>query len=84
MKRTSQKVGLALAAAAATLLASGCASLCPGEQASVKCAGVNACKGSSSCATPDNSCKGHNKCQTQGWSWMSKSECMAKGGTVME
>ena len=84
MKRTSKTVGLTLAAAAAALFASGCSSICPGEPALVKCAGVNSCKGSSSCATPSNSCKGHNKCQSQGWTWMSKSDCVAHGGTVMD
>lgn len=85
MKRTSKKA-LAIAAAAAALFATGCSSMCGGEahEALVKCAGSNACKGSSECATPDNSCKGRNSCKNSGWSYMSKGECGANGGTVVD
>tara|TARA_R110002110_G_scaffold33533_1_gene114858 strand:- start:184907 stop:185161 length:255 start_codon:yes stop_codon:yes gene_type:complete len=84
MKRTS-KIGLTLAATAAALFASGCTTLCgEAHEALVKCAGVNACKGSSECATPDNSCKGRNGCKGTGWVYMTKSECMANGGSVVD
>jgi len=84
MKRTS-KTALALAAAAAALFATGCSTMC-GEphEALVKCAGSNACKGSSDCATPDNSCKGRNSCKGSGWTYMSRSECVGSGGTVVD
>ena len=84
MKRTSKTAGLALAAAAAALFATGCSTLCgDADEAPVKCTGVNACKGTSSCATPDNSCKGQNSCKGSGWVYMSKDECLAKGGEVV-
>jgi len=85
MKGTSPKnIGFAVAAAAAALLASGCSSLCSeAESAPVKCAGLNACKGSSSCATPQSACKGHNSCKGQGWVHMSQEQCLARGGHVV-
>lgn len=84
MKRTS-KTALALAAAAAALFATGCSTMC-GEPAEAlcKCAGSNACKGSTECATPNNSCKGRNSCKGAGWVYMSKSECLATGGTLVD
>ena len=84
MKRTS-KTAIALAAAAAALFATGCSTMCgESHEALVKCAGANACKGSSECATPDNSCKGRNGCKGNGWSYMTRSECSATGGTVVD
>lgn len=83
MKRTS-KIGITLAATAAALFATGCTTLCgESQEALVKCSGVNACKGSSECATPGNSCKGRNSCKSSGWVYMTKSECLANGGHVM-
>ena len=50
----------------------------------VKCAGINACKGQSSCASTKNSCKGQNACKGQGWTETSNaSECTSKGGKVL-
>jgi hypothetical protein len=84
MKRTS-KTAIALAAAAAALFATGCSTMCgESHEALVKCAGSNACKGSSECATPDNSCKGRNGCKASGWSYLTRSECAASGGTVVD
>ena len=85
MKRISKTVGLALAASACALFATGCSTMCGAPQdATVKCAGVNACKGSSECATPENSCKGQNKCRGAGWVYMSQTDCEARGGSMVE
>lgn len=84
MKWTSKTTGLALAAAASALFATGCTTLCDSHEAPVKCAGVNACKGTSQCATPDNSCKGQNSCKGEGWVYMSKSECVSNGGSIVD
>jgi hypothetical protein len=46
--------------------------------------GINACKGTSECATATNSCKGSNSCKGQGWVHASKEDCTAKGGKVVE
>jgi hypothetical protein len=84
MKRTSKTIGLTLAASAAALFATGCSTLCGGaDDAPVKCTGVNACKGTSACATPDSSCKGQNSCRGNGWVHMSKDECLRRGGEVV-
>lgn len=84
MKQTS-KTALALAAAAAALFATGCSTMCgESHEALVKCAGSNACKGSSECATPSNSCKGRNSCKSSGWTYTSKSECVSHGGKVVD
>lgn len=84
MKRTS-KTALALAAAAAALFATGCSTMCgDSHEALVKCAGSNACKGSSECATPDNSCKARNSCKATGWSYMTKGDCTTAGGSVVD
>lgn len=81
MKMTS---GAALAAAAATLLLAG-AGTAPSADASnytVKCFGLNACKGHGSCKSLGNACKGNNACKGQGFKMMSKSTCTAKGGST--
>lgn len=88
IKKTS---GTFLATAAAALLISGCASeaykadkpAAKAQEASVKCSGVNACKGHSACATATTSCKGHNACKGQGWIETTAEECTAKGGKAV-
>lgn len=87
MKTTS---GLALATAAAALFSTGlmstaqAASHAAGEM-TVKCSGVNSCKGTSECKTAKSECKGHNGCKGQGWvSKKSATECTKAGGTVLK
>ncbi len=82
---TPVKTGLALAAAAAALFAAPLAGQAADmKDASVKCAGVNSCKGTSECKTAKNDCKGHNSCKGQGWqSKKSAAECTKAGGTVI-
>lgn len=51
---------------------------------SVKCFGLNSCKGQGTCATADHSCGKHTPCKGQGWMPVdSAEECTAKGGKVM-
>lgn len=78
---------LSLAAAAAALFS---AAVVPavhaaeGGSATVKCAGINACKGQSKCATAENACAGQNSCKGKGWlPTASASECTEKGGKVI-
>ncbi len=86
---TAKKLsGAAIAAAAAALLLSGCAtdgsySGASMKTATVHCAGVNSCKGKTACKTANNACKGQNSCKGTGWLPMSKADCDAKGGTVV-
>ena len=50
----------------------------------VKCGGVNACKGQSSCKGAANSCKGQNACKGQGWTPVKNNlECTAKNGRIV-
>ena len=77
---------LSLATAAAALFA---AAVVPAAHASdsatVKCMGINACKGQSKCATAENACAGQNACKGHGWlPTASASECTSKGGTVLK
>lgn len=73
--------GTALAAAAAALIAGSSLPSAPASASNtVKCFGLNACKGTGSCKSLGNACKGHNACKGQGVKMMSKSTCLAKGG----
>ena len=82
MKNT--KTGLAIAAAAAALFTLGAAPAAyAADDMSVKCSGVNSCKGTSECKTAANECKGQNSCKGQGWvGKKSAAECTSAGGKV--
>lgn len=52
--------------------------------ASVKCQGINSCKGQGECAGPGHPCGKHTSCKGQGWlTTPSAEECAAKGGKVL-
>ncbi len=76
--------GVVTAITAAALFAAGALVLSsPSTRAdeSVKCFGVNACKGQGQCRTTQNQCNGHNKCEGKGWIKMdSAAACEAEGG----
>jgi hypothetical protein len=81
------KSGVAIASAAAALFAIGASfttSVQAAEDGTVKCAGVNTCKGTSECATAKSDCKGHNSCKGMGWVNKTSAECKAAGGTVLK
>ena len=53
----------------------------------VKCAGINACKGHGECGAADGShaCAGKNECKGKGWVKVkSEKDCTDKGGTVVK
>jgi hypothetical protein len=51
---------------------------------SIKCEGINSCKGTSECASKTNACNGHNDCAGKGWvSVPSEGDCTSKGGKVL-
>ncbi len=86
---TSKAGKLALAASAAALFASAVATPAfagdTKDSKSVKCQGINACKGQSKCATATNACAGQNACKGQGWLLSpSADECMKQGGTIIK
>jgi hypothetical protein len=85
--KLSKASGVTIAAAAAALLLGG-ATLAPtsvqaaGE--TVKCFGLNSCKGQGSCKTAMNECKGKNSCKGKGFMEMTAADCTTKGGTTTQ
>jgi uncharacterized membrane protein len=77
--------GAVLATAALGLAIAGTTLAIPASAAdTVKCSGINSCKGHSDCATANSSCKGMNSCKGQGWlPTASADECTTKGGKVI-
>jgi uncharacterized membrane protein len=84
---TNKAGKLALAASAAALFATVTATpaFAADEQSTtVKCHGINACKGQSKCKTATNACAGQNACKGQGWLLSpSADQCEKDGGTVI-
>lgn len=83
--------GMVLATAVMSLLATG--SFIAGdegkkaEEKSVKCYGINECKGHGACGAPDGShdCAGKNACKGKGWVKVENEKaCTDKGGKVLE
>ncbi len=76
--------GVAIAISAATLFLTTPVFASASDAATdrVPCAGVNSCKGQSSCNTATNSCKGQNSCKGKGVLVMTQAECQKAGGTV--
>ena len=80
--------GAVIATAVAGLFASSAARAAdpkPKEAAkTVKCTGVNECKGKGACAGAENGCASHNSCKGKGWVEMkTEKECTTKGGKVV-
>jgi len=77
-------LGIALAASAAALLLSGCATPPAGgnggTEAKITCQGGNACKGQSECHTANNACGGQNACKGQGYATLTAEECKKATG----
>lgn len=82
---TKTTSGIAIASVAAALFGLGVtASVAQAaDMPTVKCAGINSCKGHSECKTAKNECKGMNSCKGQGWvSKATAKECTDAGGKV--
>jgi uncharacterized membrane protein len=80
--------GAVIAAAVGSLFASGAAQAKEKEKkassSTVRCAGVNECKGQGACHSASNACKGQNGCKGQGSTDMkSEKACTDKGGKVV-
>lgn len=78
-----------LVATTAALLIAGCSSSQPvarttnagGSGGTLgQCTGVNACKGTSSCATSGSTCAGQNACKGKGWLPLTKKDCSERSG----
>lgn len=76
---------LLIATAAAALFITGAvnarADQSAGSGDTVKCLGINSCKGQGSCKTVHNACKGQNACKGEGSLNVSAQDCKDKGGT---
>jgi len=75
--KTTEARGVVIATAAALLFGSLGAAAVRADEAQIKCTGVNACKGQSSCMSARNSCKGMNSCKGKGFLAMSRTDCTA-------
>jgi len=67
-----------LATAAAALFAAGVTvvpATATAASDTVKCHGVNACKGQTDCGAATHDCSGKNSCKGKGWKKMTKAEC---------
>lgn len=83
MSYSNKLTGIALATAAAAMFAAAPVSAAESNGSTVKCMGVNACKGHSSCQTADSSCKGLNSCKGQGFVEVRNEEvCEQLGGKI--
>jgi hypothetical protein len=78
---------LSVAAAAAALFSSAVVPTAIAADAgstTVKCQGINACKGQSKCKTAESACAGQNSCKGKGWIVVpSAEECTKQGGKVL-
>jgi hypothetical protein len=86
MTSIRKTTGVVLAAAAATLFLSGAVAgpTAFADEAKVKCAGINSCKGTSACKTADNpGGPGQNSCKGQGMVETTQAECEAQGGQIL-
>ncbi len=79
-------LGAAVASALGSLLATGVAYAGEKEgktsEKTVKCVGVNDCKGKGSCKSAKNDCKGQNACKGQSFAELTAKACIEKGGKV--
>jgi len=81
------KTGLSIATAAAFVALTGMSVATSSAYAaddSVKCFGVNSCKGQSDCKSGNHECKGQNSCKGQGFKAETSAKCKADGGSTTE
>lgn len=78
------KIALVTAAAALFSATAAPVSMAATDEGSVKCQGINSCKGQSKCKTATTACAGQNSCKGQGWLPVATpKECTDKGGKVL-
>jgi uncharacterized membrane protein len=87
--KARKAVGFAVAAAVVGMLATGYqfSADAKKDEGTVKCSGINSCKGKGACGAADGShaCAGKNECKGKGWVKVkSDKECTDKGGTVVK
>jgi hypothetical protein len=90
MKVNRKAVGFAVASAVVGMLATGyqfTGDSDKKDEGSVKCAGINSCKGTGACGAADGShaCAGKNECKGKGWIMTAtEKECTDASGTVVK
>ncbi len=83
MKTTRRINGVSLALAAAACFANApLPVIASGE--TVRCHGVNECRGRGACATANNQCAGQNACRGQGVLDLSREACESNNGRIEE
>jgi hypothetical protein len=75
MNKVQKFTGIAIAAAAAGMFSTLAVTNAVAADATVKCAGGNACKGQNDCKSDKNACKGKASCKGTGMKEMSKADC---------
>ena len=96
MTSSNKPVLSVFALSAAALFLGACSKDQPASQApsasadeTVKCFGINECKGESACNVNkpelgiEHSCAGENECKGKGWIKVPRSECEAKSGEIV-
>lgn len=83
-KKQITGIAIAVCVAGAFTLATPVMATAKSHHHNVKCWGVNACKGKSSCKTKASSCKGHNSCKGKGFVKVSKKACSQLGGKLKQ
>lgn len=80
--------GLVIASAVALLITSQsfAATETSAPAKSVKCFGVNSCRGKGQCSEKgSNACAGQNACQGKGWLYsQAADQCQARGGRIVK
>lgn len=86
MNQAKKLSGVALATATAALMLTGMTvtsvANAGAKPATVKCTGINSCKGKSACGTATTTCAGQNSCKGKGWIMVTPKVCKAKGGKI--
>ncbi|MFQ5876996.1 MAG: hypothetical protein ACE5JH_04800 [Acidobacteriota bacterium] len=88
--KANKALGFVVATAVVGMLAAGHQFAYGGKaegEKTVKCYGINSCKGHGECGAPDgsHSCAGKNQCKGKGWVKVkSEKECKEKGGKVLK
>jgi hypothetical protein len=75
MNKVQKLTGIAIAAAAAGMFSTLTVTNAFAADATMHCAGANACKGQNDCKGAKNACKGQGSCKGTGFKEMTKADC---------
>ena len=77
-------IGTAISAAVSLAFIAAPLSSASAANDTVRCYGVNSCKGHSACKTAANACKGQNSCKGKGFEMKTSEQCKAEGGKTLK